>query len=464
VSGKILRFLGSIRLAIVFLITLAVISVIGIVIPQGYEPHRYIHRWGARWGGLLLSGGFDRVFSTGWFQLLLGLLSVNILACSLTRMVRSLQAALRHDFSGGPEVVAAFSHSVSFTAAGTTAGQVAGEIRSHCASNGLRCAVRDDGNSVRVSCRAGALKAAGSLVFHLCIILFLAGGLVGRMGGFSYIQELAQGETAAVRQRDFSVRCDGFRLEKNDRDEVRDYKTDLAIVGSDGAELVGRTIEVNNPLTYKGVRFYQSSYGQQSERVDSVRLLAKDRARNPLGTFHTVPFAQPHQLDETGLVVQVSRFLCDFVISMQERTAANRSARHDNPAVLATVTRGADTLYSRWTFRNFPGMHKADGDIEVVMVDYTPSYATGIQVKHNPGAPIVWAALLLTTVSIMLMFYTRRVVIRAVVTPAAGGMVSVVAGGYSGGAPEAYQERLRRLADRVKAAGTATDARNRKGS
>lgn len=46
---------------------------------------------------------------------------------------------------------------------------------------------------------------------------------------------------------------------------IKDYKSNLTII-EDAKEILTKTIEVNHPLSYKGMSFYQASYG-----VDKIK-------------------------------------------------------------------------------------------------------------------------------------------------------------------------------------------------
>ena len=63
---------------------------------------------------------------------------------------------------------------------------------------------------------------------------------------------------------DFSVRCDDFSITyydlKGPGKHVKEYSSLLTVL-ENGKEVLKKKIEVNHPLYYKGVAFYQSSYG-----------------------------------------------------------------------------------------------------------------------------------------------------------------------------------------------------------
>ena len=78
--------LGSLKTGILLLVLITACSLVGVIIPQGLEPERYIHKWGSVPGALLVSAGLDTIFTTVWYYILLGVFSLNVLLCTVTRI------------------------------------------------------------------------------------------------------------------------------------------------------------------------------------------------------------------------------------------------------------------------------------------------------------------------------------------------------------------------------------------
>ena len=63
-------------------------------------------------------------------------------------------------------------------------------------------------------------------------------------------------------------------------------------------------------------------------------------------------------VEGTPLKVKVLGFVPDF--SMGADTIATKSLEDNNPAAKIEVTEGEETLFTGWSFRDFPGMHSFD--------------------------------------------------------------------------------------------------------
>ena len=103
----------------------------------------------------------------------------------------------------------------------------------------------------------------GNFASHLALVLFLAGGLVSQLGGFTNALLIAEGTTSPV----FAVsHPDQMQVEVIDAvglfDEggtPTDYRTQLVIYQG-GEEVARGFTTVNSPISYNGYRFHQSGY------------------------------------------------------------------------------------------------------------------------------------------------------------------------------------------------------------
>src|SRR6185369_16375725 len=76
----------SLKLTMFVLISLAGISIIGTIIPQGTPPPEYLAQLSPAKLKLYRSVGFFDMYHSWWFILLLYLLTLNLVACSIKRL------------------------------------------------------------------------------------------------------------------------------------------------------------------------------------------------------------------------------------------------------------------------------------------------------------------------------------------------------------------------------------------
>lgn len=82
---ELLKNLASIKLAVVLFGLIALACILGTMIPQQAESSWYSEHYGPVLARILIRAGITDVFRTLWFAALLGLLGVNLLACTVVR-------------------------------------------------------------------------------------------------------------------------------------------------------------------------------------------------------------------------------------------------------------------------------------------------------------------------------------------------------------------------------------------
>jgi cytochrome c biogenesis protein len=401
---KALGLLGSVQLVIPLLITITLVSLLGVVIPQGLPPLAYA-KMGAVQSSIILALGLNMVFYTWWFYALLGLLSINILACSISHQLKRLHTSSKLRFLPSSQELAAQKCSVQFSThldPRKAAAIVGRYLRSHlfvCASQPLE-------KGIQLAARSMHIRELGSFLFHISILFFFTGGIVGLIAGHDTVSNLGTGEVAAVEEWPYLIRCDWFKLEKNASGAIADYKSKLTVLSLDSAELLTKVIEVNHPLNFRGVSFYQSSYGEETDACQEANLLITGPGLDTNGIAVSAPFDAPIRIPGDSISLTVRQFVCDFVIDMDSRTVTSRSNRPNNPAILVEMFKGPDTLFNNWAFTKYPEMHKVGKNrYTVVFLGYQPRYYTGLKVTRNPGAAFIWLGFALMTLGIMMVFY-----------------------------------------------------------
>lgn len=128
-----------------------------------------------------------------------------------------------------------------------------------------RFAVRSiaEGEAVYLFADRYAWAQLGNFISHAAVVLFLAGGLISRLGGYSQDLLIAEGTTSPV----FAVsHPDQMQLEVVDAvgtfdssGAPTDYRSEIVLYQG-GREVARGEATVNDPFTYNGYRFHQVGY------------------------------------------------------------------------------------------------------------------------------------------------------------------------------------------------------------
>jgi len=92
-------------------------------------------------------------------------------------------------------------------------------------------------------------------------LIILFGGLLSVTTGFRYNIEVNEKETVVLPHTDLKLTLDKFWIDHYKNTETpKSYNSSVAII-KDGEAKLKKTIRVNGPLSYQGIRIYQMSYG-----------------------------------------------------------------------------------------------------------------------------------------------------------------------------------------------------------
>ena len=92
---EITAFFASVKLALVLLITLAITSILGTILPQGESMAFYEQGYSPITGKLIRLFQLYDMYHSWWFQWVLLLLTVNLLVCSAEEVFIHLESGQR---------------------------------------------------------------------------------------------------------------------------------------------------------------------------------------------------------------------------------------------------------------------------------------------------------------------------------------------------------------------------------
>jgi len=297
---------------------------------------------------------------------------------------------------------------------------------------GFKCVVRKEDKGVQLYAEKGRYSRLGVYVTHLSILLILSGAVIGMLFGFNASLNLPEGISSGIAYKSsgmkiplgFEIRCDNFNVSFYDNsDTPKSYKSLLAIL-ENGREVIKKVIDVNNPLHYKGITFYQASYGY-SPGADSIFQLAvtsnngtKEDINVKFGESFTIPgtsvsgkvldFSPALALDESGKLYTYEEMML-------------------NPAAFVEFSENGTMKYRQWILVRSPQTWKvADGMVEFKHL-WGAQY-TGLQVRKDPGVWVVYLGCIIMAMGLYTSFFMGHCRVWIRVRDDEGGSKVVIAG------------------------------------
>lgn len=308
----LIRFLGSMNLAITLLVAIAVAAVIGTVVQQNQPYPDYLLKFGPFWFEMFKRLDLYNVYSAPWFLGILGFLVLSTSVCVYRHLpllisdlkdyridyhYTALQRLPYHE-----QIIVGNDDSLTMPVIQGLLGQYR-----------YRFNVKPVEGGFLVAAKKGDAGRWGYLFSHLAIIIICIGGLLdgnlplkvaewrGKLAvetrripasdipaistlqadNLSFranvdIAEGGQADLAFIDYKDgyllqklpFIIQVDDFRIEHYPSGQPKSFQSDLTIIDPSLPLPFKQTIAVNHPLSYKGYSIYQNSFGDGGSKLE----------------------------------------------------------------------------------------------------------------------------------------------------------------------------------------------------
>ncbi len=448
-SREVVDFFASIKLAMFLFIVLAMTATIGTVIQQGERPETYVQEYGEEAYRWFLRLGFTDVYHTWWFTSLLGLLCVNSLTCfhkrfpSVWRSMRQDKVSVSLAFIQGRKQLTTLSLNQSRDA-------VAERLVKLFAEKGYQVLAKSDPGEVTVYATKGIMGRVGAHVAHLSATVIVLGGLLGSYYGFQEFGVCLEGQTYHIPRGNFDLRVDKFWIDYHENGSVKSYNSTLTVIDQ-GTPTTTKTITVNDPLVYKGIWFYQSSYGDAWDQIEAARINIKEKGSDKIIATVDLEWNKEKAVDGLPLKMKMTDFVADFAFNSTEKKVFSKTAEHANPAIRLAVDERSSVQSTPWVFYHYPDLFEIkDSAYQFEFIGYQPKKFTGLQIARNPGINMVWIGCTMLVVGMTLssLIYHRR--LWAKIIPGESG-VTLHLGGTTHKSQIDFQKEFRKLTEKINA-------------
>lgn len=399
-KNPIWSLFSSVKLALFLLFTLAATSIIGTIIPQSQPSEFYIDTYGPNLARLMQTLSIPDMYNSWWFMILLALFSLNLIVCSLERIPNAWRLVTMDNLSTDPVRLKKMGLRKAIQVESSLSA-AAEKTTSFLAKKGWKTGTRDKEGATMLFSQKGAWTRFGVYIVHSSILIILVGAVIGSpriastilkkptfaFKGSVMLPETQQTDMIYSFTGDkiplgFTVRCDYFTIDYYQNGMPKEFLSKLTVL-EDGKEVLKQDIEVNEPLIYKGITFYQSSYQPYQDFILSLRNNTTGASKSSV-----VPVKKQISWEEAGV-----RF---GIINM-----ATRGESIQRLKIWFTDDQGDPSIF--WIE---PGR---EAIVKRPTGDYTLStkqlYATGLQVAKDPGVWWVYIGCGLMLLGLLIAFF-----------------------------------------------------------
>ncbi|HLU00291.1 MAG TPA: cytochrome c biogenesis protein ResB [Burkholderiaceae bacterium] len=332
------------RFAVSLLMFICVASVIGTVLMQNQLPSTYFDQFGPFWYEVFDKFAIWQVYNSWWFLLIMGFLVVSTTICVIRNTPRFIKDARSFREHVRGTSLRAFPHRAD-AAVPERPDEALNRLRPWLRKNGYAWRERQDGDSIMLAAKKGGANRLGYIFAHVAIVIICIGGLLdselpvrlqvwlfdkkpvtqnmlisqvpesGKLSlanpSFRGNMLVPEGATASnaligvdngliVQPLPFNLRLKDFVVEYYSTGMPSSFRSVVEVTDHETGESFERNIEVNEPLRYRGVTVYQSSFDDGGSSVELTGYPLRGASSRPFKVKGVVGSRSPIALSEGG--------------------------------------------------------------------------------------------------------------------------------------------------------------------
>jgi cytochrome c biogenesis protein len=284
----------------------------------------------------------------------------------------------------------------------------------------------------------GAWSRLGVYVVHLSILIILAGAIIGGLYGFQAYVYLPEGRTTEhIYMRyskepyplGFGLRCDRFEKTYYAGGMVKQYRSDLTVLDPKEKAPYQKSIIVNDPLSYRGLTFYQGdSYPTQEFFLEII-----NRSNGMRQAFRVSP-EQEIDWPEAQIRVQIEKLNLD----QDGNASQGRITLRDSSSAATEAVWISD--------RNSRKVSLAGQNLDIY---FRQLHSTLLLISKDPGVSTVYAGgiIMIVGLAVSLFFAHRRIWVK--ITPQGKGQSLILVGGGSNKNKLGFEQAFRKLGEKI---------------
>ena len=450
------------------LLSIAATSIVGTIIPQNENPAAYFRAYGEFLYKLFDALEIFDMYHSWWFQFLILMLTMNIFVCSIDRLSATWKIVFSKNPSFNLSRFRKLADKEEFTDKRNSEdlkkiykpfiARIFGYTRVEPTDTGF-CIFAEKWRWTRF----------GVYTVHLSVIFLLLGGLVGSLFGFEGFVNIPEGEkinsirirnTGKTQNLDFEIKCEDFNISFYDNGAPKEYRSSLTVIEQD-KPVLKKDIIVNDPLRYKGINIFQSSYGKMpSNRPPKKKVMAKDPQEEIALNFAIKNSGAAYQIKTLiGKPVDIPEGFGKFVI-VEYRKSAEFMGQNIGEAYVGILTPKDGNPVEVLLPLHFPSFDKMRKGAVVISVAEQKAkefnqmentgqrYYTGLQVTKDPGIWVVYTGFIVMIIGCFITFFMshQRLCVEVIKS---GGKSKVVVTGRSNKNKLGMADKIKKISEQL---------------
>lgn len=383
---KTFRLLADLRFSIFILLLISFCSIAGTVIEQDQSIETYKMNYpltspvfGILTWDRILQFGLDHVYKTWWFFGLIFLFGISLISCSILQQLPSLKIARRCQF---------------FRTTGQFYRLKISTILNNFSLNKVLSRIKKNKYSIFqqkniIYSYKGLIGRIAPIIVHFSMILVLLGTIIGSLFGFKAQEIVPKTETFHIQNilnngqltivPKTSARINDFWITYTKNKSISQFYSDISILDQEGNETTRKTISVNYPLIDKGVYYYQTDWNLIGLRFQNFD--------NEIIEYPLINILN-NQSKVWLTWISNNSSLNDGIVAIIDNLEGYCSIYNETGQFLGNIE-----LNETFNFK------RAISLLEIIS-------STGLQIKTDPGIPIIYLGFFLLMISTLISYIT----------------------------------------------------------
>jgi cytochrome c biogenesis protein len=329
------------------------------------------------------------IYHSGLFLFLLVLFSLNLVACCINRIPRTLAFLRKSPGEPHDPDIDCLPVVKKFT---TTEGAASRKHVTALLSSQFRTikTIDRENNQSWLFAEKGKFSHIGFYFAHVSILAIIIGVMLSTRG-YECSVEMRKGElldplvardsSGKDKTFDFSIQCEDFATSYyKGTSEIMKHQSTLTLL-KDGKKVTTQLVDFSHPLLYSGISIYQDRF---TRKIKYAKIKVVSRAGED--QFHVVKRGDRFEIDRTGMVISISK-IKSTATSLQVSTSGGRPAK---------------LLVSK-TPVSFPDERLKD--YQLSLVETFEQDATSLLIINDPGEGVIWYSFLAMVLGFSIAFF-----------------------------------------------------------
>ena len=383
---KFFRFIADLRFSIFILLLISFCSIAGTIIEQDQSIEVYKINYpltnpvfGFLTWDRILQFGLDHVYKTWWFFTLIFLFGLSLVTCTFLQQLPSFKIARRCQFFRTTEQFYRLKIST---------------LLNHFSFHKILAQIKWNQYSIFqqkniIYCYKGLIGRIAPILVHLSMLLILFGTIIGSLFGFKaqeiipktenfHIQNILNNGQLTIIPKT-SARINDFWITYTKNKTISQFYSDLSILNKKGNEIERKTISVNYPFVYQGIYYYQTDWNLIGLRFQNEK---NEVLEYPLINI----FSNQNKIWLTWILKSSSSK--EGMIAILDNLEGYSSIYDEKGVFLGNIELNETS--------NFVG--------PLTLCEIISS--TGLQIKADPGVPIIYSGFFFLMISTLLSYVT----------------------------------------------------------